>query len=89
MNTLLVIFNPDLMTITSQQGVIAYLKTTGSWARLFPSSWLVRTTKSAAEIRDELNVSFPGSRLAIFNVANTAWATTFSDEVTNWMKQNV
>jgi hypothetical protein len=70
----------------SYQPVYDYIKSHSAWARPLQSLWLIRTTKSAATVRDELmKLVDHNDRVATFDVTDDAWATNFSDAHTTWM----
>jgi hypothetical protein len=70
--------------------VYDYIKSHGVWARPLQSLWLVRTTKSASTIRDELKrLVDRNDKVVTFNVTGDAWATNFSDAHTKWMKNHM
>jgi len=72
------------------QPVYDYIKSFPDWARPLASLWLVRTTKAASAVRDELNrLVDTNDEVAVFNVTDVAWATNFSDASTEWMYQNM
>lgn len=72
------------------QPVYDYIKSFSAWARPLASLWLVRTSKSASTVRDELNkLVDTNDKVAVFNVTGVAWATNFSDTTTEWMHQNM
>lgn len=88
MNILLILFDGTTIPIDAQENIIAYLRQYPSWARLLPTSWLIKTPKNTAEVRDELIPLARGGKIIVFNVSNSGWGTTFSNEVTDWLKQN-
>lgn len=88
MNILLILFDGSTITSDAQQRVIDYLKQYGSWAKLLSIAWLIKTPKTTAEVRNELISFAGGSKIIVFNVTNSGWGTSFSNEVTNWLKQN-
>lgn len=81
MNRILVSFN-----IPADQ-VSSYMKQFPRWAKVFDDIWIVRTTKSHIEVRDDLKQKFPGSKILTMDVTQSAWATlNISDEVNKWLK---
>lgn len=66
-----------------------YIKTLGMWARLSSNSWLLKANLSAVQLRDLMNTNVPNLRVTIFDVTSDFWATTYVDEVSDWMKSNV
>lgn len=72
------------------QPVYDYIKSHDGWARPLQSLWLVRTTKTASAIRDELmKLVDSNDKVVTFNVTGDAWATNFSDAHTKWMKSHM
>ena len=68
------------------QPVYNYIKSHGTWARPLQSLWLIRTNKTAATVRNELNrLVDRNDKVATFDVTNDDWATNFVDDTTNWM----
>jgi hypothetical protein len=63
-----------------------YLKGFDGWDHLLESLWLVRTRKTAAEVRDDLK-SFVDSndKVAVFDVTGSSWATNFSNSQSDWL----
>lgn len=66
--------------------LIAQIKTYAKWGKVQRSVWLVRSEKSAAEIRDELgNFIDSDDRLFVISVRGTAaWRKVICD--TEWLK---
>jgi hypothetical protein len=65
--------------------VEAYIKQ-HSWDHLLQSLWLIRTTKTTATVRDELNrLVGTGGKVAVFDVTQVLWATNFDNEATDWL----
>jgi hypothetical protein len=63
-----------------------YLKGFDGWDHLLESLWLVRTHKTAAEVRDDLyNLVDSNDKVVVFDVTGTEWATTFMDSQVNWL----
>lgn len=72
------------------QPVYDYIKRDGTWCRLLKSCWLIRTTKTAGQVRDDLNkIVDRNDEVATFNVTGDNWGTNFSDERTEWLHQNM
>lgn len=70
------------------QPVYDYIKSHRAWARPLRSLWLIRTNKSAATVRDELEKLVDrNDKIATFDVTGDSWATNFSDSHTKWMKK--
>ena len=74
----------------SYEPVYDYIKSHDGYAHPLESLWLVRTTKTAATIRDELmKLVDSNDKVATFDVTGDAWATNFSDTHTEWMKNHM
>jgi hypothetical protein len=72
------------------QPVYDYIKSFPKWARPLDSLWLVRTSKTAGTIRDEMGkLVDTNDEVAVFDVTGVSWATNFSDSTTEWMHQNM
>ena len=68
------------------QPVYRYIKGHPS-TRLLDSCWLIRTSKSVSQVRDELTVLVDGNdEVAVFDVTGVAWAPNFRDDATSWLK---
>lgn len=89
MNTLLIIFDVNITSTVTQAQIINTVKQQGSWAKLSSNAWLLKTSKSAIELRDELIRLTYASRLVVFDVSRDGWATSYSDEVSSWIKDNL
>lgn len=67
-----------------------YIKSYSSWCHLLDSTWLVRTNKTAAAVRDEARRHVDGNdRLVALDVSGADWATTFRDERTEWLRRHL
>jgi hypothetical protein len=67
-----------------------YIKAQGAWAHPLESLWLIRTAKGVVQVRDELKQHVhPQDRVLVFNVTGDAWASSWSNEVTEWMKEEM
>lgn len=70
--------------------VYDYLKSFSAWSRPLGSLWLVRTSKSAVTVRNELKRLVDGNdRVITFDVTGDSWATNFSDAQTTWMHNHM
>lgn len=57
------------------------------WAMILDDVWIVRTTKSHIQVRDELRTKYPGYKVLTIDVTSSAWATSsMSDVINNWLK---
>jgi hypothetical protein len=67
-----------------------YIKSLDGWCHLLESCWLVRTWKTAGDVRDELRRFVDANdKVATFDVTGVSWATNFSADTTAWMKRNL
>lgn len=89
MNTLLVVFNYTSTDTKIQDNIVGHIKLQGSWARLSPNTWLVKTEKNSTQLRDDLMKYSSVARIAVINVTSDGWGTTYSNDVSNWMKDNI
>ena len=71
--------------------LIAYLKTAPQWARPIPGVWVVKTTSTAALLRDGVKSRIgPNDKVLVTLMPNSDWGTSnISKEVTDWMKNNL
>jgi hypothetical protein len=83
--------NYDLRQPTRDyQPVYDYIKAFPGWCRLLKSCWLVRTSKTAGEVRDDLKrLVDSNDEVATFDVTGDSWATNWSDERTTWLHNNM
>lgn len=66
------------------------IKTATFWAKPLRSVWLVKTTLSSTQIRDELmKVIDVNDKIMIIEVTNNWAAYGLSKEVTDWMQQGL
>lgn len=66
-----------------------YLKTMHKWARLTDSSWLISSSKTATEIRDDLYaLKAAGDRIAVIKSGYVgAWSNLRASN--DWIKDNL
>jgi hypothetical protein len=71
--------------------LIEYIKSYGTWAKPLESFWLIKTTKDATTIRDEIqSKTSSNDKIVVMDVTNINWATSsVSKEVIDWMQKNV
>jgi hypothetical protein len=71
--------------------LIAKIKSYSTWAKVTYSDWMVVTTKTASQVRDELWVFMDrNDRLFVASVgAPAAWNGTIPQNVSDWMKTNL
>jgi hypothetical protein len=68
------------------EAISNYIKGFGTWAHVHESLWFARTSKSVGTVRNELNqIVRVGDRVVVLDVTGDSWATNFSDEITEWM----
>jgi len=72
------------------EAVETYIKSLGGWCHLLESLWLVRTWKTASDVRDELKaIVHTKDKVATFDVTGVPWATNFTADTTTWMHRNM
>jgi hypothetical protein len=72
------------------ESLYKYLRSYPTRCRPLQSLWLVRTSKSASMVRDELKKHVDrNDKVLVFDVTGDAWASNFSDAETGWMKRHV
>lgn len=72
------------------QPVYDYIKSHRVYARPLQSLWLIRTDKSASQVRDELKRYVDSNdKVLTFDVTGDAWASNFSDAHIDWMYNNM
>lgn len=92
MNTLLISYDLVLPeTYEDYKLLIQYIKSYSSWAKPLQSVWLVKTTKTPGQVRDEIKAKIDSNdKVLVMDVTKTGWATfNVSKEVTDWMKENL
>ncbi len=69
----------------------AYLKKLySSWARPVKSVWIIKSSKTAGEIRDEIKTALDTNDKLIVVKLSGNWATyNITKDVTDWMKKNI
>jgi hypothetical protein len=92
MNTYLISYDlrvPE--TSEDYKKLIAYIKSFPSWAKPLYSVWLIKTDKTASQIRDEIGFATDANdRTLVIDVTGRAWATKgVSEEIIKWMKDNL
>jgi hypothetical protein len=72
-------------------GLIEYLKGLGGWWHCLDSTWFVKTTMTASELRDKINTFVDRNDLVlVMNVATRDWATTgMSKDCNDWLRNNL
>src|SRR4051812_6560904 len=71
--------------------VAEYIKGHGAWAKGLESLWFVRTSKSAATVRDELlRIVDANDKVLTLNVTGDDWATYgLPADVNDWLRSNL
>lgn len=71
--------------------LIDYLKSHQSWAKPLKSSFFVKTSLTASQLRDGITPYVDANDdVVVVTVTNQYWATKgISKEVTDWMKANI
>jgi hypothetical protein len=70
--------------------VYDYLKSYPTRCPLLDSCWLVRTNKTAGDVRDDLmQLVDRGDEVATFDVTGDSWGTNFTDKRTEWLHNNM
>lgn len=60
------------------------------FAKPLYSQYFIVTTKGMAAVRDEIKQLIDGNdKVLVIDVTNKGWATTFKNEVTAWMLENI
>jgi hypothetical protein len=71
--------------------LIEYLKGLGGWWHCLDSTWFVKTSMTASELRDKI-VTFVDTNdlVLVLNVHNRSWATHgFADNCNTWLRDNI
>lgn len=78
-------------TSEDYKSLIAHIKGFSLWAHLLYSVWLVKSGKTAAQIRDEITSKIDANdKLLVIDVTGADWATRgVVADVTDWMKKNI
>jgi len=89
MNTYVVSY--DLINQKNYEGLIEEIKSSyGTWAKPLESFWLVKTSSSASQIRDELKkVLDKDDKLIVIEVGSFCATYNVSNEVTAWIHDNI
>jgi hypothetical protein len=79
--------NYDLRTPgRNYEPLYAYIKSHGVWAHPLQSMWLIRTRKTASQIRDELKTKVDSNdHVLTLDVTGDAWASNFDDSHIQWL----
>ena len=71
--------------------VINYIKGYKTWAKPLYSLFFIKTNKTVATVRDELQkLTDSNDKILVINVTGEGWATARIDaRITDWMKENI
>lgn len=71
--------------------LIEYLKSHQSWAKPLKSSFFVKTSLTAAQLRDGIKKHIDANDdIVVVTVTGESWATySIPSDVTEWMKKNL
>ncbi|MDD5083603.1 MAG: SinR family protein [Candidatus Moranbacteria bacterium] len=60
------------------------------WAKPVKSAWIVKSNKSAGQIRDEIKIKLDSNdKLIVIEIAKDWGTYNIAREVTDWMKRNI
>jgi hypothetical protein len=78
-------------TSADYQKVINRIKNYSSWATPLKSQWLVNSTKTAKQVRDDITPLVDSNdEILVIDVTGADWASWNIDkEVTDWMQNNM
>lgn len=82
--------SPD--TVAHYAPLIKFIKSHGTWAKPLLSVWIVKTSKSVSELRNELReFLLPSDKILVIDITSKSWASLINlgPEVIQWMKNNV
>ncbi|UOZ10203.1 hypothetical protein [Amycolatopsis sp. WQ 127309] len=90
MNTLLVAYDLNRPGQNYEE-LIKFLKAEGTWWHCLDSTWMVRTSKSTAQLRDEIKrLVDANDEVLVMNVTGDGWASFgLSAEATDWLQKNL
>lgn len=97
MNTLLIFFKIDSLSLMLNQRIIPYLKSSGTWAKVSDNIWLIKTTSDSIRVRDDLrsiiSTNIGGGirdQVIVFDISKSLWASlNLSPELVTWMQTNI
>lgn len=91
MSTLLISY--DLVwpeTSSDYKKIKDYIESFPDWAKPLESFYFVISSKTVSTVRDELmSLTDSNDKILVMKVNWNAWGTSFSSEVTQWMKDNI
>ncbi|WP_127575271.1 CRISPR-associated protein Cas2 [Paenibacillus barengoltzii] len=66
------------------------IKAYPKWAKLLESVWVIKSSRSAAEVRDNLqNYIDKNDKLIVMNLSREAAWYNLPDTVTKWLQENL
>lgn len=73
------------------QRLIKHIKSYDLWATPLKSVWFVKTSKTVAQVRDDLNTQTDANDgILVVDVTKANWGTVgVSEKVTDWMTNNL
>lgn len=72
------------------ENLIAAIKKFGTWWHGLDSTWLVKSSSSAAQIRDSLHPHMDASdELMVLEISGSAAWVGFNEECSSWLKNNL
>lgn len=92
MNTFLISYDlGSSETYDDYKMLIQYIKSYSTWAKPLQSVWLVKTTKTASQVRDEIKTKIDSNdKVLVVDITKTGWASfNISKDVAEWMKNNI
>lgn len=72
--------------------VAGILRSFPKWARIMENVWIVRSEENALSMRDKLSsiIKEVGGTILVLQISEDNWASyALSQEVADWMKQNI
>lgn len=92
MNTLIVSYDLGVPETGKDYSKIKdYMDTHHDWMKPLQSFWVLKTTKSASEVRDDLTlITDSNDKILVFKVDTKAWASNrLSESANKWLKANM
>lgn len=76
--------------ITDYKRLIEMIKTATYWAKPLKSVWLVKSTLSSAQIRDQLRTVVDNNdKLLVIEITNNWGSYNLPKDVTDWMQKGM
>jgi len=92
MNTFLISYDLGVPESSSDyKKVIDYIKSSESWANPLQSVWLVKSSKKAGQIVEDIyTLTDSNDKILVVNITAAPWSTHgIEKEVIDWMKSNI